>query len=534
MKQATLKGRQWRYGITVWAFMVAGLIGRRKAGSRDPCDPPPRKRKRGEDAAGSAETASMSSVAAAVATMLEEDGASDAGSEATACTMSGGEEEGEREPVAEPDATADEWAEAFGTMESHEAVLDVVCRGAKLMARMCLDNEYERTEWTDEQINELSVEARDFVCTFVRVLFGAVHTSKMHRLAFHLADELILRGNLSEADTSVNEMLMKLCKAMYARTNKHVTTFKVQLLRAQQTLERIIAEDEDRKNLAEAAMGEETKVFEPCDEQARGEVEEPAGLSHEGGEMGALLGRADEDEVEVEGGMDWEGGEPAGPQRAPDGGQARRKRVRVRGRRVQVGDVAGLHGGRLQALPELLELHSTQYITVRNSAVFNAKFEWKAEPTVKEQKQEVRAAAMLWSAPWYDHVRWYDDDGAPCYGLVRLVLCAKTGTSYHAVVVQRLVESPARPNCILTKSGCERLQWKMDDHTGFPALEVLLLRKVQRLEHIVPDFEDLCERHGLLATPGNIVETPDERTMQRYFTNVWYPWTGGLSYELSR
>jgi len=58
---------------------------------------------------------------------------------------------------------------------------------------------------------------------------------------------------------------------------------------------------------------------------------------------------------------------------------------------------------------------------------------------------------------------------------VRLVLCAKAGTAYHAVVVHQVVALEARKNCLLSSRGCERLKWLMDEGTGFPAQEVLML-----------------------------------------------------------
>lgn len=576
VKQATLKGRQWRYGITVWAFMVAGLIARRSESSTEPCDPPPRKRKRDEAVpaanaerrAGSASFVAGATPASTTAADWAFDTGSDTGSMASGCTMSGGEEEGEHDAVPEPDASTKEWTDTFGDKETHEAVLDVVCRGAQLMARLCLDNEHEKTRWTEKEIRELAVEAREFVTKYIRVLFGAIHTSKMHRLAYHLADELLLRGNLTEADTSVNEMLMKLCKAMYAGTNKQVTTFKVQLLRAQQTLERIIAEDAEQADLDEAFKGEEDKAHGVVDEDdAAGEADELVGVEHAEG-VQVLDGEAEEVELEtdcVEGGdvsdcdgdnfadglKDGDNGDGGGGGASGAGGVVvgdgggcyrttrnatppRPKRIRVRGRSVPVGLIASLDLGRLQALPGLLGLHHSDVVTVRNSALIFASFEWKAVPTKKERMQQIRAADMLWGGPWFDHVRWYDANGTPSYGLVRLVLCAKAGRSFHAVVVQRLVRSETRKNCVLSDWGCERLKWDIDEDTSFPKLEVLMLAEVQRLEHIVPDFEDLCERRGLLATPGNVVDSPGERLLQRYFTNVWCPWTGGLSYERSR
>jgi len=64
-----------------------------------------------------------------------------------------------------------------------------------------------RSYTSNKFIKELSDKAHDFVKRYVRVLFGAINSTKLHKLAFHLGDELRRRGNLTEADTSINEML---------------------------------------------------------------------------------------------------------------------------------------------------------------------------------------------------------------------------------------------------------------------------------------------------------------------------------------
>jgi len=129
---------------------------------------------------------------------------------------------------------------------------------------------------------------------------------------------------------------------------------------------------------------------------------------------------------------------------------SRSKRIPVRGHCALVRDVAKLHVGRLQALPELLCLDLSAIATVCNSDDICVSFEWKASPTKKERMQQARGTDLLWGGAWYDHVRWFDADDVLCHLLVRLVLCAKSGTAYHAVVVQQVVASEARKNCLLS------------------------------------------------------------------------------------
>lgn len=50
---------------------------------------------------------------------------------------------------------------------------------------------------------------------------------------------------------------------------------------------------------------------------------------------------------------------------------------------------------------------------------------------------------------------------------------------------------------------------------------------IQRLEHVVPEYEDLCDRLGLYATPDTVPDSQHELPLQRFFVNPFFPWTGG-------
>jgi len=69
----------------------------------------------------------------------------------------------------------------------------------------------------------------------------------------------------------------------------------------------------------------------------------------------------------------------------------------------------------------------------------------------------------------------------------------------------------------------------MDRRTGFPALAVVPVTDLQRLEHVVPDFEDLSDRLGLYATPTTVPDSPRELPLQLFFVNAFFPWTGGCT-----
>jgi len=113
--------------------------------------------------------------------------------------------------------------------------------------KMCGDNAAPEAMRTEKEAEELQEEAHLFVTQFVRVLFGAVSTTKMHRLAFHLLQELLLRGNLEEGDTGKNEMLHKMLKAMYRVTSKHPENVQVQMMRCEKTLLNILTEGADER-----------------------------------------------------------------------------------------------------------------------------------------------------------------------------------------------------------------------------------------------------------------------------------------------
>lgn len=57
-----------------------------------------------------------------------------------------------------------------------------------------------------------------------------------------------------DVDTSVNEMLHKLIKVMYRRTNEHGQAFTLQLMRAELTLAYAIYEHADKELLRKAGL----------------------------------------------------------------------------------------------------------------------------------------------------------------------------------------------------------------------------------------------------------------------------------------
>jgi len=632
VKQATFTGHSWRHGLVVLMFMVAGMVSRRLPGSTEPLYLGPKKRGRaveperrqtrrrtvdpgtsasecldtevaGGSCAATDSSRSASSDSGETTDDSYDDGASDAGTDGT---MTGGEEAAESAPVPDLEAHSAEYLAVFGEKATHDAVLEVVCRAASIMQKLCGDNKEEGYTMSEADSHALSEEAFEFVTKYVRVLFGAINTTKFHALAYHLISELLLRGNVIEADTSINEALHKLIKVMWQNSNKQGTSFVLQMLRCEQTLAHII--DSDKYDKEQGGAGDN---LTPGNGYAGGDVD-GAGDQHGGGDDGGaaslderqagvgegdpllsprgatldLLGVFDtigdldnpapgggagvhrdvsEELVDMENGLtdDSDGGTdsasagreiPAhrlrpdtGVQtgagagageaggRHPDGVAAaagvaasarrgRRRRVRISGRRVTVAQAAAADGGRLQQLPSLLGVAGTSQLIVANTFKLEAVLPWRVRPVA----QLVRAAPDLYRKPWYDHV-WYAVPGASPpvlrLGLARLLLRAVDGKQCDTVVLQCLEAADARPGCVLSEFNCRRLKWQVHPTTRFPVLLAVPLAHVRRLEHVVPDFEDLCERWGLMGTPTTVPDSPREREEQRFFTNPFFPWT---------
>eukprot|EP00170_Pyropia_yezoensis_P000729 contig_3425_g730 len=131
------------------------------------------------------------------------------------------------------------YEKAFPGMSISDAVLEVVCRAAALTGRLCGDNRAPGMTITEKEAKELADEAHTFITKYVAGLLGAMNTSMFHRLANHLFAALMDHGNLTDGDTSVNEGLHKKCKRMYARKNKKVDDYTLQMLHACETLSHV-------------------------------------------------------------------------------------------------------------------------------------------------------------------------------------------------------------------------------------------------------------------------------------------------------
>lgn len=159
-------------------------------------------------------------------------------------------DEGDNDNVPPRKDTVADYKPVFGDMPPSETVLEVTCLVARLMGQICGDNMAEGAKLSDKRAKALAREEYDFVTKNMAALFGVSNTTNMHRLAYHLLDELRLRGNLVEADSSLNDTLQVLCKVTYSRTNKQEDKYELQLLRAEQELAFFVDEMDDKSTKA--------------------------------------------------------------------------------------------------------------------------------------------------------------------------------------------------------------------------------------------------------------------------------------------
>lgn len=104
----------------------------------------------------------------------------------------------------------DEYRRVFGDQSLKEAVFDVVCRAAAIMGTLGGDIDAEGMYMTQKDATKLALHAYKFVTYYVTVLLRGMPIPIMHRVAYVILDDVIIRGCLIEGDTSANEMLHKL------------------------------------------------------------------------------------------------------------------------------------------------------------------------------------------------------------------------------------------------------------------------------------------------------------------------------------
>jgi len=338
--------------------------------------------------------------------------------------------------------------------------------GGKLMG----DNVADTTRMTEQQMRDLADKACDLIINRVDLLLGPMHTSKSHRLANHLLVALLRNGYVWEGDTSENETLHGPCKRMDSRTNKRGPTIVLQMMRASETQNEVLRELKD----LEDEKGDEN-----------------------GGLFDILDGNVDEGDV------------PTEPVHLLPRSE--------RGQRLKVSDVQVLPG--MGALGELLDKSPNCSVVVSTSFSFHCTFEWGAPSVV----QTACATDSYLGKPRYDYIWYTDMNGQRALSWVRIVVRMLGGAQDDFAVVRRLEPVAPVAQCALSGSGCRRMAWRFDNPADdWPSLHCVPLCQVLRIEHVVPEFEDLCDRHGLRAVPSNtpyisffpILADPDRNNLQ--------------------
>lgn len=72
-------------------------------------------------------------------------------------------------------------------MPIRNAVQEVTCRATCLMGGLCGDSQADDADKSDVEARGLARVAYEFVTKSMVELFGAMHTYKAHRLAYHLS-----------------------------------------------------------------------------------------------------------------------------------------------------------------------------------------------------------------------------------------------------------------------------------------------------------------------------------------------------------
>jgi len=377
------------------------------------------------------------------------------------------------DPVVQDVVSSVKYRRLYGDLPLHRAVLDVYCRMAALGGRLMGDNMADTVHMSEQQMRALADEARDFIVEYVDLLFGPAHTTKAHRLANHLLAALLANGNLWEGDTSENEALHGPCKRMYSRTNKRGPTIVLQMMRAAET---------------------QCEVLRELRIQESDDADVDVGLYRLLDEV------ADSDDVAT----------------TPAVALSRSHR----GVRMRVVDAEQMLG--MACLGSLLGADASCSLVVSPSFTFNCTFEWGAQSVL----QTACATDSYLGKPRYDHIWYVDGSGERQLGWVRLVVRMLGGVVDDFAVVRCMKHVPSISRCSLTRSGCKRVAWRFDaSDTDWPELARVPLDRVLRIEHVVLDFQDLGDRHGLRAVPSNTPDTAAERRAERFFTNCFHPFT---------
>jgi len=132
----------------------------------------------------------------------------------------------------------------------------------------------------------------------------------------------------------------------------------------------------------------------------------------------------------------------------------------------------------------------------------------------------IRAAASFHWAPWYDLLQCTGPRGTQNYGQAASVVQSRSGRRKR-LVVRRAEEAPPHEGCVLTDYGCQRLRWAVPSNGDADRLDVADVHDIVGWVAVEHDWEDLCERHGLIFIPDEVPSTAVEQHAALFFVNAF-------------
>jgi len=533
-KQATFTGRQQRAGVWFLAFLVAGLFGpgtRRRPPSKKKqkegattnrrrtkppvpprCPPPPAScslpQLHGKDMdtvndanqdEQDVEDLIQSLCRADVDTSSQSDRSGDA-SDASSSTGTSGDERDSTTPAPSnkakhEDDGADEggnedvrsvykylefdwdvYRRKFGDTPYKVAVTHMFVKYAELVDRL-VGTFHCRPPMTLAEGEEVECLARTFVLDILTPVLGRIFSTKLHKLLAHVLAAIKLHGAVKNGDTGTNEALHGNEKRRYCRTNGDEDAFRTQLLR----------------------VGQGTLELKA--RQARNDEEFDAWFDDGSEDVATAAPSVADCRV----------------------GAARAAAAANRTMTVTLSELTARPG--LGAVGLALKNPSvTAAVRTANSYTFTPQYPCCAGG---HPAQHLRAAPLYRGVPWFDGVAYTlpgDLCGVVRYGEARTIVRTVGGEPVDVVVVAGMDVCESMPGCPLAGGGCTRLCWSMEVADEWPALHAVPLTSVLRLEHIVPDQDQITRDHGITATPRTLPDTAVHRRAARFFVNAFYPW----------
>lgn len=391
----------------------------------------------------------------------------------------------------------DAYRAAFGETPMQDAVTAMFSEYTVLYARLAgWVTSTKPAPMTVSEGKDVCKQAEEFVLNYMTPILGPLHTIKVHELLCHVLDSIKMHGNLQNGNTSTNESEHEVDKKFYRRTNKSIATFTAQIVRQSQgtreVLKRLEAEDAQLLRSKPATVGASAAALAAAAGGAAGAP--PPRRARQPPVRGAQL---------------------------PTLMRARlRMTVDSLSRRPGLGSI-----GRVLNRPANFKLGVTQ------SKAFVAELDCGAS-----LKQIVRASSSFRGTPWYDTVVYtLEDDSSTTQGSdddksdtsvqyigeVRAIIRAK-GEDW--AVICNMAPEEAAPPCPLSARECTPVKWAIPADGEDWSITAVPFRRIARVVHVVPDFEDLLKRRGLLGLPPAAGGPLADLRAMRYFVNAFYPW----------